>query len=845
MMDKPELLLPAGDLETAKRAIDHGADAVYVGLDRFSARAKATNLSLTEMREAINYAHERSAKIFCALNILLFNDELEDAIKAVADLVGYGIDAFIVQDFGLATLILSHFPETEVHASTQMAVMNLCGAETMAALGFDRVVLARETSLKMMQAIRKKTDIDLEIFVQGALCVSYSGLCYMSSLAGDRSGNRGQCAQPCRRRYALIEYGGKKERRITEEYLLSPKDMNLLRDLPQLMEIPVQSLKIEGRMKQPEYVALMADVYRKHIDRIAVGSPLSEEETVQDLRDMAVVFNREGFSTAYLHGVPGRSMMSLHTPKNTGIPLGEIVRITKTSCTVRLAEPLANGDGVALYDAALAPLWGGYLDQLKNTQGETRKAFVSGDVVTFRHEIAPGRLSEVVHCYKTFDKELSKSLLKVRTLPSHQQEKGTLHFYVAAVPGEAFAVDVLCESHTGENLSWRWTSDYTVELSHSGRSSREVIDTALHKLANTGYHAGAVEVNGPDAAFVPMSVVTKAKNAAVQYFDAVLSGATPEQDASAEPYDAKARVEECLNVLDEIPPQIRFSHTPTLTVQVRTEAQADAALAAGAEELNVVLLDTHTHDGLTDVQIIALAERVPLLVSLPPLIKTVAEETHISTRLKTLHEGGIDRFMVANIGQVKLLDDLGIDFMAGDYQMNLTNDLTASALSQIGLVRQTISIEMDYARMQTLSAIGTIPLELVLYGRLPAMNTRCCPMGNSVGEREEDKPCTRPCMRKQYALERDGRRYTLVGDRFCNVYILNDRTYNLLGHLDEIAALCLDYWRIAGAFMRPREIADVVQETLALRAQILSGGQHALLTFQSNTTDGHFVKGVR
>ena len=228
MMNKPELLLPAGDLDTAKRAIDHGADAVYVGLDRFSARAKATNLSLAEMREAIEYAHARGAKIFCALNILLFNDELEDAIKAVAELVGFGIDAFIVQDFGLATLLLSHFPETEVHASTQMAVMNVCGAETMAALGFDRVVLARETSLEMMQAIRAASAIDLEVFVQGALCVSYSGLCYMSSLAGDRSGNRGQCAQPCRRRYALVEGDGKKEQRITEQYLLSPKDMNLL-----------------------------------------------------------------------------------------------------------------------------------------------------------------------------------------------------------------------------------------------------------------------------------------------------------------------------------------------------------------------------------------------------------------------------------------------------------------------------------------------------------------------------------------------------------------------------------------------------------------------------------------
>ena len=281
-------------------------------------------------------------------------------------------------------------------------------------------------------------------------------------------------------------------------------------------------------------------------------------------------------------------------------------------------------------------------------------------------------------------------------------------------------------------------------------------------------------------------------------------------------------------------------------MQVRTAAQAEAALAAGAEELNVLLLDSHTRDGLTDAEILALAARCPLLVSLPPLIKTSEEEAHLTARLQVLRDGGITRFMVANIGQIKLVDDLGIDFMAGDYQLNLTNDLTAAALSQIGLSRQTISIEMDHARMQELSAIGTIPLELVIYGRLPAMNTRCCPMGNIVGARETDQPCTRPCVRRSYALERDGRRYALVGDRFCNVYILNNRTYSLLGHLKEIAALSLDYWRLAGAFMTPQEISDIVQETRALRAQILSESDaQALHIFQTNTTDGHFVKGVR
>lgn len=845
MSDVPELLLPAGDLETAKRALDHGADAVYVGLDRFSARAKAHNLNLTEMREAIRYAHDRGAKVFCALNILLFNEELEDALEAVATLVGEGIDAFIVQDFGLATMLLAHFPETEVHASTQMAVMNVSGAQTLEALGFDRVVLARETSLAMMRQIRHASGIDLEVFVQGALCVSYSGLCLMSSLQGDRSGNRGQCAQPCRRMYALVE---DEKKQICEQYLLSPKDMNLLGALPDLLGVPVQSLKVEGRMKQPEYVALMADVYRRHLDALAQGHTSDAQELAQDWRNMAMVFNREGFSTAYLYGVPGRSMMSLRTPKNTGVPLGKIVNLTKTACTVRLTEPLCNGDGVALYDASLKPLWGGYVDRLTDAKGVVCKTFRSGEVVCFKHGIADSaRLCEVALCYKTYDKALSKSLRKVRTLPhTTAADKGTLHFYVQARCGSVFALDTLLETPEGESLSYHWDSGFIVEASHGGRSSRAVVESGLSKLSGSGYVSGVVEIYGEENIFVPMSVVTKGRNAVVAHFDSLGTGAA-DAESVAVPYDAKARLEECLTVLDEIPPQIRFSHTPTVTTQVRTKAQAEAAIAAGSEELNILLLDTYAHDGLSDIEIVALAQRLPLVVSLPPLMKETAEEAYCQGRCKNLIRQGVDRFMVSNLGQVKLLEDLGVAYTLGDYTMNVTNDLTAAALAEIGLSRQTISVELEQGQLAALSAIGNIPLEIIVYGELPAMNTRCCPMGNMVGGREVGHSCSRPCMNHRYALEREGHRYQLVSDQFCNVYVLNDRTYSLLAHLEAISKLSLDAWRIAGAFMTPENVRAAVRTVVGLRDQFAGkvAGSARVRPLETHTTDGHFVKGVR
>lgn len=847
MNKKPELLLPAGSLEIAKLAIDHGADACYVGLKDYSARAKAQNLSLKEMFEAIDYAHERGAKIFCALNIVLFNEELEACIKACAELVAHGLDAFIVQDFGMATLLLTHFPEVEVHASTQMAIMNTSGAKAMELLGFDRVVLARETSLEVMQDIKKHTDIDIEVFVQGALCVSYSGLCYMSSFQGDRSGNRGQCAQPCRKKYTLVEKTAKGKKEIATNYLLSPKDMNLLGDLPELMRCGVESLKVEGRMKQPEYVALMAEKYRRHIDAIAEGETVSPKMLQADKKAMAQMFNRDGFSSSYLHGVPGKSMMSYLTPKNTGIPLGTLVKINASDCTVKLDEDLCLGDGVALYDKNLTPLWGGYLDKLADKNGEKGKAFKKGDTVIFKHDLKPsGDVTKVKYVYKTFDKELSKNLLKVRKAPMKKQEVlGTIHTFVRAEKGKTFSVMALYNGFADdvEALSYEYTTDFMIEAAKNGKSSRGVIEEGLAKLGGGRYEVVSIEITGEEAVFVPMSLVTKAKNAILEYFDATIQDETVQKGASRQ--EASAYTEAALEALDEIPPQISIPHKPLVTVQVRTMEQARAAIEGGCDELNVLLMDTYKKDGLSDDEIIVLSQETNLIVSLPILIKDMREEIYYKERCQNLFARGIKNFMIANLGQAVLLEDLGVEYFAGDYTLNLTNDLTSAALSQIGIGRQTISLEMDYGHINALSTIGNVPLEMVVHGKLSAMNTRCCPMGCLVGEREIDKPCSRPCVKRDFALMQDEKMYDVRSDQFCNVYLLNAQTYSLRGYTKDLASVALDYWRIAGVFMEPDDIKDTTQALCALRDDAFSGRKQSMAPMKSNTTDGHFIKGVR
>ncbi|MEI3402056.1 MAG: peptidase U32 family protein [Clostridia bacterium] len=258
-----ELLSPVGDFECLKAAVQNGADAVYFGANTLSARAFASNFDDNDLEKAITYAKLRGVKTNLTLNTLIKNDELSKAIQLAQKAYNYGIDAIIVQDLGLARYLIKNFPDLAVHASTQLSVHNLDGVLKLQEMGFSRVVLSRELSLKEIEYICKNSNIEIEVFVHGALCISYSGQCLFSSMIGGRSGNRGKCAQPCRLPYELIS---SKDSIIDKGYLLSPRDLCGLDFLPELSKIGVSCLKIEGRMKTPEYVATVTRIYRKYLD---------------------------------------------------------------------------------------------------------------------------------------------------------------------------------------------------------------------------------------------------------------------------------------------------------------------------------------------------------------------------------------------------------------------------------------------------------------------------------------------------------------------------------------------------------------------------------------------------
>ncbi|MCI8621902.1 MAG: U32 family peptidase [Clostridia bacterium] len=342
MKNKVELLSPAGDSLSVKSAVQNGADAIYVGADEFSARASASNFTMEELKEVIKYAHIHDVKVHLALNTLIKNNEFTHALSIAKKAYEYGIDAIIVQDLGLAMKLIKYFPKLPIHASTQMTINNLNGVKTLERLGFKRIVLAREVSLQEMEYICRNTDVEIEAFIHGALCISYSGQCLMSSMIGGRSANRGKCAQACRLPYELLQ----DNKVIDKGYLLSPRDLCALEFIPDLIKAGVTSFKIEGRLKSPEYVAIVTRVYRKYIDMYYSGEKF--EIAPKDQSDLRQAFNRGNFSTGHLNRDANQDFVCKEKQNNMGIYIGNVSNYNdkKGYISLNLNETLALGDSI-------------------------------------------------------------------------------------------------------------------------------------------------------------------------------------------------------------------------------------------------------------------------------------------------------------------------------------------------------------------------------------------------------------------------------------------------------------------------------------------------------------------
>ena len=375
-MKRPELLAPAGSMESLYAAIEAGCDAVYLSGYMFGARQYATNFSEEEILEAIKICHLYGVKIYVTVNTLIYDDEVETFLNYIDFLHKNNVDAIIIQDIGMLDLVHQMYPNLEIHASTQMHIHNLNGVKFCEKAGIKRVVLARETSIDKLKEIRSNTDLELEIFVQGALCISYSGQCLMSSLIGGRSGNRGACAGSCRLPYNIVDSKNKKYNK--DNYPISTKDLCTLENLGDLIELGINSLKIEGRMKRPEYVYLIVSIYRKAIDSYINNHKINI--SLNDIKEMKKMFNRM-FTKGFLFNDDNDNIVNPYRPNHLGIEIGKVIDYKNKFVTIKLSDELSLNDGIRIIERDL----GCTLTSMFNNHKKITTA-KSGDIISFKLE---------------------------------------------------------------------------------------------------------------------------------------------------------------------------------------------------------------------------------------------------------------------------------------------------------------------------------------------------------------------------------------------------------------------------------------------------------------------------
>mgnify|MGYP004657311873 FL=1 len=469
-MKKIELLSPAGSMDALKAAIHNGADAIYLGGKKFGARAFAQNFSVNELIEAINYAHIYNVKIYITVNTIIYEDEFEDALDFIEFLYKNNVDAVIMQDIGLMYEAHKRFPGLIIHASTQCHNHNIENIEFFKSIGVKRVILDREMSLEEIKKLN--TDMEIEIFIHGALCISYSGCCLMSYLGGGRSGNRGECTGCCRLPYKLIE--NNKEHKANGEYLISTKELNTSKRIKEIMDSNIVSLKIEGRMKSPEYVGFITKYYRNIID----GKKITEE----DEKKLSLLFNRD-FTEGYLFNE--NNITNIKTSNHQGIVIGEIIEVNKKFVKIKLNEDLDQEDGIRFENNK-----GMIVNKLYNSKMLLVSSVSKNSVAIIENKCDINKLGSV-------RKTTSVKLLK--ELQNYEQKKLDVSFTVKAKTGEALEIVI---NDGAFILSEKGNK---IEKSQTSETTREMIVKQLSKLGNTPFRLKEIEIIKDDNIFISIT----------------------------------------------------------------------------------------------------------------------------------------------------------------------------------------------------------------------------------------------------------------------------------------------------------------------------------------------------
>lgn len=782
---KIELLAPAGSLTALKAAVENGADAVYIGGSMFSARQKAENFTREQIIAGVDYAHARGCKVHVALNTLVNNEEIGALIEYVYQLAEAKVDAVIVQDLGVAHLLRETLPQIPLHASTQMTVHNIPGVQFLEEEGFARVVLARETSLEAIRQIKAESHVELEVFVHGALCVAYSGQCLLSSMIGGRSGNRGLCAQPCRMQYHLVDENGKEYSSQDGQHLLSTKDLNMLHAIPDLIDAGVSSLKIEGRMKRPEYVATVVRQYRNAIDAYYEHTQFNKKEADKKLLQ---IFNRD-FTTGYYYGNPASDLMSHIRPDNRGVLIADVLKVENKKVWVQLHDMLSVGDGYLLYNQRGEEI-AGKVQEL-SIKGKSIQSGNVGQIVLLS---VNGNAVGARQMYRTSDITLLKEAEDSYARPS-QPKKEKIHFKLEVQEGKPimlYAWDDFGNQHYVE-------SAYIVEKAKNRPSDVESVRKQMDRLGNTMYELGEFVVEIEDGVIAPASELNQLRRVAVEALESQkkLERTNTQALESYEDY-----LDNAGDLLDRIPPQVMgYGLKQKLSVTVSCIDAMQRAVESGADYIYLHATALRMEKTIPEEQYASVVKwchsrNVQIYWMCSP-IENDKQLKKVAIQMWSAKEAGFDGVLVSNLGLLQLAKEQGWETIVADYQMNIFNDVTLQYLSGKEISRAVLSPELSLEQIGTFSYLGNLPLEMIVHGNIPLMISEQCVCGSVIGGRTIKQNCSMPCMDAKYMLkDRTGAEFPLYMDEHCRMHVFNSKTLNLYKRLEEALQTGVDVLRI-------------------------------------------------
>lgn len=872
---RPELLAPVGSWEALVAAVQSGADAVYLGGKDFSARQSAANFAPDELARAVTYAHERAVKVYVTVNTLIKESELEDVLRYLADLYAEGVDAVILQDLGLLQLTRRIFPSLPVHASTQMTIHHPDGVRWLKDQGVSRVVLARELTLPEIRACAE-IGLEVEVFVHGALCVCYSGQCLVSSMIGGRSGNRGRCAQPCRLEYSLVGEGGRPLPGAGEEgpHLLSTRELATLDRLPELAEAGVASLKIEGRMKRPEYVATVVRVYREALAEPAgAGDGKATEER---WRQLAQAFNR-GFTPGYLLGNPGRELMSYQRPSNRGVFLGRVnwYDPRRGLLTLRLEAEVRAGDGVEVWVSKGGRV-GGTLSRFWSADRRDGATQPLDHAEPGQKIVIPlgGQIRVGDRVFKTSD-----AALESRAAATFSSARETLKIPLRATLSVRLGEPARLLLVAPDGLRAEARGKVPAARAERRALDEESARGQLDRLGNTPFALAQLDLEVEPGTIVPFSELNALRRTAVEYLEAARAEKhrPPAVDlAAARRSLAETLSERAARGRVGFPPN--HERPPLLAVEVAGVESLSELLAAqpdrlilGGERFRPVERPFYTPAQVAEVGRLCREKGVEFVLGFPRIIRrtemaALVELAHRAT--SALPSERPTALLVGNLGLLQRLSSEGVltgpdrPSLHADWPLNVFNSAAVALLAELGAAQVALSPELSLAEVAELAALSPRPVEVLVQGPLELMVTEYCAPGALLGGRTAGQACARPCLEQTVGLrDRLGLVFPVRLDASCRLHLANPKELCLVDELGAVsaagpAALRLDCrfreasyatavtWAYRKALTLLQEAGEPEERDPELRERFAVLRRELEALSPQGITKGHYFRGV-